>query len=199
MSGSITLAGRKMGFGRSLSRSFARKASREIRREFKKSYNYSRSQREAAARPESILVTTAFGDFWMSPIEFKLYTAMLELGLSPRPQYGIDWYIVDFAFPDVRLAVEADGVFHRTEERRTKDKQRDWILRRNGWTVKRFYGTTIHDRASNCAYVVKQEVEDRLSRARARERQQERTRQKVKEDFARPFRNAANLFKRRKT
>ncbi len=45
----------------------------------------------------------------MSPIEAQLYEAMRAEGLSPIPQYCVSGYFVDFAFPDVAVAVEADG------------------------------------------------------------------------------------------
>jgi very-short-patch-repair endonuclease len=120
-----------------------------------------RLQKEASVRPESELVDTPSGQFWMSPIEARLYRAMCHEGLSPTPQFCIKGYHVDFAFPDIGLAIEADGSAYHNGERRDRDRKRDWILSRAGWTVKRFYGSTIHSRASNCAYVIRKEVESR--------------------------------------
>lgn len=97
----------------------------------------------------------------MTPIEKKLYDAMVKDGLMPIPQFHISGYFVDFAFPDVRLAVEADGVEFHSGERRERDRKRDWILRQEGWTVKRFYGSTIHNRAENCVYIIKRELAER--------------------------------------
>ena len=145
----------------SIVRSISRAAARHISRKVGHSMTSRRLQREAAARPESQLVETAFGKYWMSPIEVKLYDAMRNEGLSPVPQYCIEGYHVDFAFPYVKLAVEADGSAYHSGERRERDRRRDWVLSRAGWSVKRFYGSTIHDRASNCAYVVRREVESR--------------------------------------
>ena len=67
---------------------------------------------------------------------------MVKAGLSPVPQLCIEGYYVDFAFPDVRLAVEADGAAYHEGDRRQRDRKRDWIIRRGGWTVQRFHGTT---------------------------------------------------------
>ncbi len=97
----------------------------------------------------------------MSPIEVKLYEAMVRKGLSPTPQFGVQGYHVDFAFPKSRLAVEADGAAYHQGDRRRRDGKRDWILSRYGWKVIRFKGATIHDRADNCAYVVKKELDAR--------------------------------------
>jgi very-short-patch-repair endonuclease len=86
---------------------------------------------------------------------------MCREGLSPKPQFCIKGYYVDFAFPDIRLAIEADGSAYHSGDRRERDRKRDGVLLRAGWTVKRFYGSTIHSRASNCAYVIRKEVESR--------------------------------------
>ena len=142
-------------------RSLGRFIAKDIMKRDRRRRTYHRVQNEAAGRAESVRVETSDGEIWMSPIEFKLYEAMRHEGLSPVPQYPIEGYIVDFAFPDVRLAIEADGAAYHTEDRRERDRKRDWVIRRQGWTVKRFYGATIHDRAENCAFVIKREVEAR--------------------------------------
>ncbi len=94
----------------------------------------------------------------MSPIESRLYEAMRLEGLFPMPQFCAQGYYVDFAFPDIRVAVEADGAAYHGDDRRQRDGKRDWILRRHGWKVLRFHGTTIYRKAANCAYIIKQEV-----------------------------------------
>ena len=71
----------------------------------------------------------------MSPIESKLYEAMVAEGLSPVPQYCVEGYFADFAFPDIRLAFEADGRAYHGGERRERDRKRDWILKNAGWTL----------------------------------------------------------------
>ncbi|HKZ63944.1 MAG TPA: DUF559 domain-containing protein [Thermoplasmata archaeon] len=78
----------------------------------------------------------------MSPIEHRLYEAMRKDGLDPVPQYRIEGHYADFAFPDVRLAVEADGAAHHGEDRRQRDRRRDWILRQKGdrWSGPRLNG-----------------------------------------------------------
>jgi very-short-patch-repair endonuclease len=124
----------------------------------------------------------------MSPIELKLFEAMRHEGLSPIPQFRIESYIVDFAFPDVKLAIEADGVAYHSGDRRERDRKRDWRLKMQfDWTVMRFYGATIHNKAGNCAYVIKREVEGRRKLEEERERQKEIERQARNEAIARPF------------
>ncbi len=150
-----------MGLLNWLFRSLIRQASKSAIRTVEHKITYHHLQNEAASRPGATRVPTAAGDIWMSPIESALYEAMRSEGLSPIPQFCIQGYFDDFAFPDVRVAVEADGAAYHQGDRRQHDRQRDWVLRRHGWKVLRFYGATIHDRAANCAYVVKREVQAR--------------------------------------
>jgi very-short-patch-repair endonuclease len=142
-----------------------RAVAKDIVKRDRRRRTYKRVQEEAEARPESVKVETSDGQVWMSPIEFRLYEAMRKEGLSPVAQCPVEGYIVDFAFPDIKLAIEADGAAYHAEDRRERDRKRDWVLGRKGWTVKRFYGTTIHNKPGNCAYVIKREVEERRTRA----------------------------------
>ena len=134
----------------------------------------------------------------MSPIEAHLYEAMRAEGLSPIPQFCISGYFVDFAFPDVAVAVEADGAAYHEGYRHERDRKRDWILRRAGWTVKRFHGTAIYHKAANCAYVIRQEVESRRAMAAAAAREAARRRQARRDAMVRPFRMIAQFLRRNK-
>src|SRR5256886_17455504 len=170
-----------------------RMIARDLARSDRRTSVYRRMQQEAAARPESVRVQTPTGEVWMSPIEVALYEAMRQEGLSPFPQFYIQGYYVDFAFPDVGVAVEADGAAYHEGARLQRDRKRDWILRRAGWTVKRFHGTTIYHKAANCAYVVRREVEGRRAMAAARAREAEIRRQARRDALRRPFRGVAGL------
>src|SRR2546422_9433963 len=130
----------------------------------------------------------------MSPIEVSFYDAMRREGLSPFPQFYIQGYYVDFAFPGVGGAVEADGAAYHDGVRHQQDRKRDWILGRAGWTVKRFHGTTIYHKADNCAYVVRREVEGRRAMAAAAAREAAIRRQAQKDAVVRPFRPIARLL-----
>ncbi len=131
-------------------------------------------------------------------IEVALYEAMRREGLSPIPQFYIQGFYVDFAFPDVGVAVEADGAVFHEGERHQRDRKRDWILRRAGWTVKRFHGTTIFHKAANCAYVIRREVEGRRAIVAAAAREAAIRRQAHRDALARPFRLIAGLLRRNK-
>ncbi len=155
---------------------------------------YHQLQSEAAARPGAELVDTAVGRVWMSPIEAELYAAMVGEGLAPLPQFCIQGYFVDFAFPDIRLAVEADGAAFHSGAYHTRDHKRDWILQRAGWTVTRFHGTTIYHKAGNCAYVVRREVDGRRAELLAAARTADAKRQARRDAYLRPFRALARLI-----
>jgi len=161
--------------------------------------NKFRIQRQAKSHPESVKVETPFGKLWMSPIEAQLYDAVQRDGLSPIPQYCISGYFVDFAFPDVNIAVEADGAaYHTSEQHRQRDKKRDWVIRRAGWKIIHFKGSTIYQKSHNCAYVIKREVEERRRQARVQDMQKEMEWQKRKDTFLSPFKKAAKFLMRNK-
>src|SRR6267143_5959371 len=166
---------------------------RDLLRSTGRTATYRRLQNEAASRPGSRRVHTPAGEIYMSPIEAQLYEAMHAEGLSPIPQYCISGYFVDFAFPDVWVAVEADGAAYHEGARLQRDHKRDWILRRAGWTVKRFHGTTIYHKAANCAYVIRQEVETRRAWAAALAAEGARRRQARRDAIVRPFRMTARF------
>jgi very-short-patch-repair endonuclease len=177
--------------------SLGRHIAKQIIKEDRQRSTGRRIQKEAAARPESKLVETAFGAFWMSPIEAELYDAMRKEGLSPYPQFRIEAYFVDFAFPEVKLAIEADGAAYHSDDRKERDHKRDGFLWSRGWTVKRFHGTTIHNKAGNCAFVIKREVQSRRNAVEEKEQQNEAERKARNEAIARPFRKIAQLLGRK--
>jgi len=174
-----------------------RAVAREINKSVRHQMNFHEIQRQAKSRPESVPVDTPQGTFWLSPIEFQLYEEMRRDGLLPFLQYCIEGYFVDFAFPDVRVAVEADGVAYHCGERYARDRKRDWVIQRAGWKIMHFNGSTIYRKAGNCAYVVKQEVEGRRIRIRERARQKEIEWQKRKDAFLGPFRGVVKFFKKK--
>ena len=169
----------------------------QVIKEYRQRSTGRRIQEEAAARTESRKVETPFGAFWMSPIEGNLYDAMCREGLSPTPQFRIEAYYVDFAFPDIKLAIEADGAAYHSDDRKERDRIRDSFLRRRGWTVKRFLGATIYNRADNCAFDIKREVQLRREAFQDRERQEKDKRRTRNEAIVRPFRRIAQSVRRR--
>jgi hypothetical protein len=99
-----------------------------------------------------------------SPIERRLAVALIDAGAargiaqhswgdrgsadgSPRPVT-----IIDFAWPDRKVAVFCDGwENHHTPERQAADKAKRDALRAAGWTVLTFWGGQIVRDAEGCA------------------------------------------------
>lgn len=55
--------------------------------------------------------------------------------ITAEQQYQVGRFRLDFAWPDVKIALEADGWWHRSPEGATADRQRDSWLRSQGWIV----------------------------------------------------------------
>jgi very-short-patch-repair endonuclease len=166
--------------------SIGRRIAKDIMTRDKHGVTYRRIQNEAKNRSGSVQVDTPYGGIWMSAIEHELYEAMREQGLSPEPQLCIGGYFVDFAFEDVKVAVEADGATYHSGERHERDAARDAVLGRAGWKVMRFYGTAIHSKAANCVNAIKREVEGRRAHASAKAQREER-RATILDPFRRLF------------
>ena len=64
--------------------------------------------------------------------------------------------------------------------------------------MKRFYGTTIHNKPGNCAFVIKREVQSRRKAVEETESQKEAERKARNEIITRPFRKIAQLVKRKR-
>ena len=174
-------------------RAFAREINKSVRHQM----NFHDIQRQAKSRPESVPVDTPQGTFWLSPIEFKLYEEMRREVLLPFLQYCIEGYFVDFAFPDVCIAVEADGAAYHSGERYTRDKKRDRVIQHAGWKIMHFKGSTIYQKVGNCSYVIKCEVEERRMQSRALAMQKEIEWQKRKDILLRPFRGVVLFFRKK--
>lgn len=53
-------------------------------------------------------------------------------------EYSIFPYFIDFAFVDLKIAVEIDGSQHLNSDRKASDKKKDVLLNSLGWRVLRF-------------------------------------------------------------
>lgn len=68
-------------------------------------------------------------------------------------------YILDGAFPDIKLAVEADGeIWHNNPNKIQSDRDRDISLSRQGWTVLRFTDKEIEKQPRDVAMVIQQAI-----------------------------------------
>ena len=74
-------------------------------------------------------------------LEKKMEKILNELGYKEwrdcLKQYPILGYLLDFAFPRLKLDIEVDGTYWH-KQRRDKDRLRDNALKRMGWNILRF-------------------------------------------------------------
>ena len=84
----------------------------------------------------------------LNPFELAVMHRLEEAGVRVIPQYGASGYRIDFAVvhPDepgeLVLAVEADGAsYHSTPTARDRDRLRQQVLERRGWSFHRIWST----------------------------------------------------------
>lgn len=89
-------------------------------------------------------------------IERLLRKSLERKGLTEGSDFYIQHpvkggYILDFAFPDKMICVEADGdPFHSGEKARKRDAIKNFILKKKGWKVLRFWGSEIYEDVDAC-------------------------------------------------
>lgn len=106
---------------------------------------------------------SAFRQSTESPIEEILFLAMgTRSMLFGRfvSQHRVGPYMIDLAFPDVRLAVECDGRdFHSSPADMQRDRRKTDYLARLGWTVLRFTGSAIYRNPHTCVDEIQRNYE----------------------------------------
>jgi very-short-patch-repair endonuclease len=79
-----------------------------------------------------------------SPIERKLYNALVFRGYAVTTQVPCGKYRIDLALMGPRIAIECDGkAYHSSKQQKAHDKRKNAYLRRHGWRVLRFSGRQI--------------------------------------------------------
>ena len=88
----------------------------------------------------------------VSSIELKMKTVFADKGYFPEHQYQFGYYIIDFAFPDQKLAIECDGKYwHSFPEAKRRDKAKNTYLNNKGWQIIRLKEDDIKENADECA------------------------------------------------
>lgn len=73
-----------------------------------------------------------------SDLEDAAARRMIRWGVCGCVQeHRVGRYRLDFAFPDVMIAIEVDGWHHGRPDTMLRDAERDRTLRSHGWTVLR--------------------------------------------------------------
>ena len=73
-----------------------------------------------------------------------------------RSRYG---YILDFAIPEQKICIECDGE-HWHKEGNSRDRKRNWVMRKQGWKIIRFRGKEIKEDIDSCLKNIQKEVEN---------------------------------------
>lgn len=98
-----------------------------------------------------------------SPLEEKLYTALLNRGIKTVTQYYCRGYLLDMAYEDenVRLDIEVDGSTHFGLDhiRKPRDYRRDNAVRKDGWKPLRFVSFEVIEDVDSCVDRVVAEIE----------------------------------------
>jgi len=70
-----------------------------------------------------------------STLENRATWLLFRAGILDRHQYRVGRYRLDYAWPDLQVALEVDGPHHWQPHVATKDVARDAYLRDHGWLV----------------------------------------------------------------
>jgi len=80
------------------------------------------------------------------------------LGFKFRRQFGIGGYVVDFYCPSLKLAIEADGATHYTDEEKEYDRKRESEISELNIKFLRFTNAEIYDDLYNVLEKIKAQI-----------------------------------------
>lgn len=84
-------------------------------------------------------------------IEQLLMDELDTLNVKYEYQYRLNQYVIDFAIPHLKIAIEADGVYwHSLPDVIEKDKRKDKDLAELCWTIFHFMGNEIRKSPQDC-------------------------------------------------
>ncbi|MCM3032819.1 endonuclease domain-containing protein [Niallia sp. MER 6] len=94
-----------------------------------------------------------------SPIERRLYDALVFNGYDVSTQVHCGSYRIDIALISYRLAIECDGKqWHSSPEQKAHDRRKNRYLQKNGWKVLRFSGRQINGQLPKVLTRIKKET-----------------------------------------
>lgn len=68
-----------------------------------------------------------------------------KLGVRMLRQYSVGKYVIDFYSPEIKLAIEVDGVTHISPEEKAYDKFRQEEIEKNGIHFLRFSNNDVYE------------------------------------------------------
>lgn len=106
---------------------------------------HSRADKEAYARHLREHMTPAEWVLW------EILEGWHSDGIEVRAQEIVQGWIVDFYLPAIRLVVEVDGAVHNAGPQWQRDRHKDAVLARSGYTVMRLRNSEVMANAQHCA------------------------------------------------
>ena len=86
------------------------------------------------------------------------YIRNKKLGYRFRRQHPIDDFIVDFLYLPLKLVVEVDGGYHRTDYQTELDEQRSAFLIESGYHIIRFTNEEVLQDIASVISVIKEKM-----------------------------------------
>jgi hypothetical protein len=94
-------------------------------------------------------VERQFWDAYIQAVDFHTYGGESLAGLLPQYKFGS--YRLDFAIPDIKFAIEIDGLaYHNGQDSFMRDRKRQRDLEADGWRVIRFAAKEVMNDAWQC-------------------------------------------------
>ncbi|USK70205.1 endonuclease domain-containing protein [Peribacillus asahii] len=95
-----------------------------------------------------------------SPIERRLYNALVNNGYNVRTQVPCGRYRIDLTLPAYHIAIECDGkAYHSTPAQKAHDRRKNAYLRKQGYKVLRFSGSRINGKLGDVIAKIDKEVQ----------------------------------------
>ncbi|HWL26045.1 MAG TPA: DUF559 domain-containing protein [Ureibacillus sp.] len=95
-----------------------------------------------------------------SPIELRLYIALVNNGYEVKTQVPCGPYRIDLVLPAYKIAIEADGKqWHSSPKQRAHDhRKKNAYLRKRGYKVLRFSGSRINKKLNEVITKIEKEA-----------------------------------------
>ncbi len=83
-----------------------------------------------------------------------------KLGVRILRQFSVGPFVIDFYCPELKLAIEVDGVTHSTDEEIEYDKYREEAIAQLGIQFIRYTNPEIYDNRGNVIEKIKKKIEE---------------------------------------
>jgi len=133
-----------------------------------------RNRNEANKKPEvrekrrQIALKRLMSQPVISSLNIKFKKSLNDVGLFPLPEQSVNYYCVDFLFPEKKIIVEVDGNYwhgnpllytefdHIQRKTMAKDKREATYCKNHGYTLIRFWESDVQKDIQSCIEKVKE-------------------------------------------